>query len=767
MTNTNFKKFLFPLYTLLIVCMGVATIVEKLHGKDYAGEHIYGSWWFIVLWGLLAIIGMAFLVRMKVHRRVPVFLLHIAFVVMLAGALITHLTSQEGTVHLRMGKDVQTFLDNEQRVQHLPFTMRLDAFSILRYPGTDAVMDYRCEIRTLSDSPLKEGEKMIVSMNNIGKASGFRFYQSSYDEDGQGTHLLVTHDPYGIAVTYVGYLMLFVSLLWTMCSRHTRIRHLYRMATRPLLLLAVFCLASQHASATAEPYNRKTSEPQTVSSEIAHELGKVVILYNGRLCPINTAATDFVTKLSGKASWNGYSADEIFTGWMIFYPDWELQKIIRIKSTEVQHMLGIEGGWASARDFYTSKGEYKLRGMVNDSQLPSATRKAIREADEKLQVISMFYGNEMLRMFPLDGKWHAPGSTELPLGTPEREFQFINHAMDQLVQAILADDVSGAKQMIAKIRLYQQEKVGDALPSKSMTNIEVLYNKLMSARWVTFLCLTLSLLLCLLLFLDEPNGRAERSVKGGRIIHLLDLLYISSLLTYLSVLFALRWLISGHIPMSNGYETMLFMAWVTLLITVLTMRRIPILQAFGPVVASFCMLVATLASGSPQITNLMPVLQSPLLSIHVAMVMIAYALLAMITLLAIQGLCLARSRKLNKLERTTALSQLLLYPAILALSIGIFVGGIWANVSWGSYWSWDPKETWALITLMIYAIPLHRSFIPGAIPEPTEGSSSRLVNSSALPSSFKYHLFVLLAFLTVLMTYFGVNYFLSGMHSYA
>ena len=575
---------------------------------------------------------------------------------------------------------------------------------------------------------------MIVSMNNIGKASGYRFYQSSYDDDGQGTHLLVAHDPYGIAVTYVGYLMLFVSLLWTVFSRHTRIRQLYRMATRPLAFVFVFVFVQSAHALTPTP----------VSSEIAHELGKVAILYNGRICPINTAATDFVSKLSGKPSWNGYSADEIFTGWMIFYTEWEQQKIIRIKSAEVQHILGIEDQWASVRDFYTSEGEYKLRGKSNDSNLPDATRKAIREADEKMQVISMFYSNEMLRMFPLDGKWHAPGSTELPLGTPEREFQFINHAMDHLVQVILADDVSGAKQIIAKIRLYQEEKVGEALPSKMMMGIEVFYNKLLSARWVTFLCLTLSLLLCLLLL----------SGKGGRVVRLLDTLYIIALLAFLTVIFALRWIISGHIPMSNGYETMFFMALVTLLISVFTMCRIPILQAFGPVVASFCMLVATLASGSPQITSLMPVLQSPLLSIHVAMVMIAYALLAMITLLAIQGLYLVYRSKsracpehVEGLHQTTALSQLLLYPAIVTLCIGIFVGSVWANVSWGTYWSWDPKETWALITLMIYAIPLHRSFVSW--------------------SPARYHLFVLLAFLTVLMTYFGVNYFLSGMHSYA
>lgn len=730
-TANYLKKCIIPLYTLLIVCMGVATIVEKMHGKDYAGELIYGSWWFVSLWGVLAIVGMTFLVRMKVHKKMPVFLLHFSFVVMLAGALITHLTSQEGTVHLRMDKDVTSFIDKDSHVCKLPFKMQLRDFEIQTYPGTDATMDYRCTIDIGQDG---KTERMIVSMNNIGKASGYRFYQSSYDDDGQGTHLLVAHDPYGIAVTYVGYLMLFVSLLWTVFSRHTRIRQLYRMATRPLAFVFVFVFVQSAWGQTPTP----------VSSEIAHELGKVAILYNGRICPINTAATDFVSKLSGKPSWNGCSADEIFTGWMIFYTEWEQQKIIHIKSTEVQYILGIEDQWASVRDFYTSEGEYKLRGKSNDSNLPDATRKAIREADEKLQVIGMFYSNEMFRMFPLDGKWHAPGSTELPLGTPEREFQFINHAMDHLIQVILADDASGAKQIIAKIRLYQEEKVGEALPSRMMMGIEVFYNKLLSARWVTFLCLTLSLLLCLLLL----------SEKGGRVVRLLDTLYIIALLSFLTVIFALRWIISGHIPMSNGYETMLFMALVTLLISVLTMCRIPILHAFGPVVASFCMLVATLASGSPQITSLMPVLQSPLLSIHVAMVMIAYALLAMITLLAIHGLYLVYRSKsracpehVEGLHQTTALSQLLLYPAILALSIGIFVGAIWANVSWGTYWSWDPKETWALITLMIYAIPLHRSFVSW--------------------SPARYHLFVLLAFLTVLMTYFGVNYFLSGMHSYA
>ena len=767
--NNNSKSYLSPslygragiglLYTLLIVCMGGATIVEKLNGKEYVGENIYGAWWFITLWGLLAVVSLVFLVQKRVHKRAAVFLLHISFVVILAGALVTHLTSQEGVIDLRIGRDVTVFVDKEHNVCHLPFKMRLKSFDIQTYPGTDATMDYRCTIDVEHEG---QTEKMCVSMNNIGKAGGYRFYQSSYDEDGQGTHLLVAHDPYGIAVTYTGYLMLFVCLLWTMFSRHTRIRQLYHAATRPLAIVFAFVFVA-NASATSQPHTLIPShsqslippQPHKVSSEIAHEFGKVTVLYNGRLCPINTAATDFVTKLAGKASWNGYSADEVFVGWMIYYSEWEQQCIIRIKNEEVRRMLGVEGQWASVRDFYTSNGEYKLRGKANDASLPDATRKAIREADEKIQVVSMFYSSEMLRMFPLEAQpqpsipsapstssthsltWHTPGSTELPLGTPAAEFQFINHAMDYLVQSILVNDVAGAKQMIAKIKLYQREKAGDVLPSKTVTDMEILYNSLLSARWVVFLCLTLSLILCLLLL----SGIIVR-VTG-----IINNVFVALQMAYLTLLFVLRWIVSGHVPMSNGHETMLFMALTTLVITILLMRRIPVLAAMGPVVASFCLLVAMLASGSPQITNLMPVLQSPLLSIHVATVMVAYALLALITLIAIQGLFLARGRKQAELERITALSQLMLYPAILMLSIGIFVGAIWANVSWGTYWSWDPKETWALITLMIYAIPLHRSFMPS--------------------SPAHYHLYILCAFLTVLMTYFGVNYFLSGMHSYA
>ena len=715
------------LYTLLVVCMGFSTIVEKFFGKDYVSEVIYGSWWFAALWALTAIVSMLYLIRKKVYRRFAVMMLHTSFIVILIGAMTTHITSREGTLHLRKGEAVAAFTDNEGVACALPFDICLKDFEIVHYPGTDAVMDYKAHI--IVDSNGTE-EEACISMNNIGKFADYRFYQSSYDADGQGTVLLVAFDPYGIAITYTGYLLLLAGLILTMCSRHSRIRQLLRIASRPALTMLVLCLCCGQAKAN-----------EAVDKEIADEMGQVAVLYNGRICPLNTAATDFVTKLCGKSTWQGMSANEIFLNWTIFYTEWEKRTIIKVKDREVQKILGINGKWACVRDFYTSQNEYKLKDKISDVSLSESTRKAIREADEKIQVVTMFYNSELLRIFPLSNhgiiEWHKPGSTELPQDVGEAEFQFINHFMDHLVMSILAKDVTKAKSIIAKIRVYQKEKAQDILPSGALMQAEIINNRLLSATWSVFVCLIFSLLFCVMFFSRRPDRR----------MGICHTVFVLLLTIYITLLIALRWWISGHVPMSNGFETMLFMAWISMLLTLILTRQFPVMKAFGPVVSSFCLLVAMLASGNPQITQLMPVLQSPLLTFHVVFVMLAYAILAIITLIAIQ--CLALRLRTSEIERMTALSQFLLYPAVAFLAIGIFIGAVWANVSWGTYWSWDPKETWALITLMVYAIPLHQSSLW----------------QSRKPRS--YHWFVLLSFLTVLMTYFGVNYFLSGMHSYA
>lgn len=707
---------------LLVACMGIATIVEKFIGKDAASEQIYGSWWFVSLWSVLAFLSLVHLWRRKTCRYRAVMCLHLSFLLILLGAFVTHLTSVEGTLHLRKGAQTSEFTASDGGTMELPFSVLLKEFTIVHYPGTDAVMDYQSLIAVKGD----HAQEINVSMNHIGKVSGYRFYQSACDTDGQGVWLLVARDPYGIAITYAGYLMLLVGILFMAFSKRSHMRHLYRMATQPVRLLLLFLLLSVSTAKAAD-----------VNREIADRMGQIAVLHNGRICPLNTAATDFVTKLCGKSSWEGYSANEIFFGWSIFYTEWETRRIIKVKDEEVQKILGIDGKWASLKDFYTDRHQYKLEGLANAPDLPETTRKAIREADEKIQVIMMFYHNEMLRIFPYEDRgklnWYAPGSTELPQDMPEKEFLFIKHSMDHLVKCILADDREGARTMVHKIRLFQKEKAGQVMPSTGAMKAEILCNSMQAASWPVLLLLACSLFFCILFFGKRSTGWTKGCHTG----------FLFLLAAYLTFWTGLRWWISGHVPMSNGHETMWFMAWLTMAFTLSVMHRMPVMKAFGPVVSCFCMLVAMWASGNPQVTQLMPVLQSPLLTIHVTLVIMAYAILAVLALIAVR--CLISG---EQLDRLTALSRFLLYPAEALLAMGIFIGAVWANVSWGTYWSWDPKETWALITLMVYAVPFHHDPMWSQKPG-------------------RYHLYILLSFLTVLMTYFGVNYFLAGMHSYA
>ncbi|MDY4615739.1 MAG: cytochrome c biogenesis protein ResB, partial [Bacteroidaceae bacterium] len=305
-------------------------MVEKLNGKECAYETIYGAWWFVGLWIAFSLISLVCLIGRKVYRKWAVALLHLSFLVILIGAFITHLTSEEGTIHLRKGVKTSAFTNTRHESLSLPFQLSLDEFRILYYPGTDAVMDFQA---TMMVDENGNRHSIQVSMNHIGKVSGYRLYQSSYDSDLQGTILLMTHDPYGIPVTYAGYLLLLISLLWIMASRHTRIRHLYQLAVKPVavLLLVLGCSAQMMAQ----------ESPRTISKDLAHEMAGIPVLYNERICPLNTAATDFVTKLCGKSTWKGMSADEIFIGWMIYYTEWESQPIIKVKSQYVQQILGI------------------------------------------------------------------------------------------------------------------------------------------------------------------------------------------------------------------------------------------------------------------------------------------------------------------------------------------------------------------------------------------------------------------------------------------
>lgn len=737
----HLKNLILVVATAIILILITATIVESSKGTAFVRQHIYTSAWFVVLWAALAVVAAVYIVLRKNKSNIStsVLLVHASFLVILLGAFTSWNMAESGTIHLRQNETTSTMKDEEGKTKELGFEVSLKNFNVVNYPGTDAPMDY-VTMLTANTQEIK------VSMNNIGSFNGYRFIQSGYDSDMQGTTLGVYHDPWGIGITYTGYALLFISLIATMASKKTRMRHLYRKAlslqgAKAWAVTALLTVSLFATSANAQ-------EMVKIDGDIADDFGKICVLYNSRITPINTVATSFVTKLCGKPTWDGLSSNQVFAGWIFDVPYWETVKMIEIKEKKAQELLGINGKWASFDDFWDSYNNYKLDAPLKKAYKDGDTKlqKQLRDADEKFNIIRMLYGGEMLKMFPYAGKqghmqWFAPGQPLGNLKLDEKELVFIKKSMDYLAESIITGDKARAEEIAKKIYSYQHVRGKAVVPTKFRIYTETFYNKTNAQRLPVMLYLTLSLLLAIVSTLSLNNGKQKKTRLVSSVLTWVMLLHTTLLLS-------LRWYVSGHLPMSNGYETMQFMAWATLIVTLVMQKRFLPVKQFGPLLSSFALLVAMITDGNPQITQLMPVLQSPLLSVHVMVIMFSYALFGLTALIGLQGLIAHHRKQEEKEQQLAALSQFLLYPAVALIAIGIFIGAIWANVSWGRYWSWDSKETWALITMLIYSAPLHADI-------------------KWLRKAQHMHIYMLLAFLSVLMTYFGVNYFLSGMHSYA
>lgn len=737
----HLKNLILVVATAIILILITATIVESSKGTAFVRQHIYTSAWFVVLWAALAVVAAVYIVLRKNKSNVctSVLLVHASFLVILLGAFTSWNMAESGTIHLRQNETTSTMKDEEGKTKELGFEVSLKNFNVVNYPGTDAPMDY---VTTLTANT----QEIKVSMNNIGSFNGYRFIQSGYDSDMQGTTLGVYHDPWGIGITYTGYALLFISLIATMASKKTRMRHLYRKAlslqgAKAWAVTALLTVSSFATSANAQ-------EMVKIDGDIADDFGKICVLYNSRITPINTVATSFVTKLCGKPTWDGLSSNQVFAGWIFDVPYWETVKMIEIKEKKAQELLGINGKWASFDDFWDSYNNYKLDAPLKKAYKDGDTKlqKQLRDADEKFNIIRMLYGGEMLKMFPYAGKqghmqWFAPGQPLGNLKLDEKELVFIKKSMDYLAESIITGDKARAEEIAKKIYSYQHVRGKAVVPTKFRIYTETFYNKTNAQRLPVMLYLTLSLVLAIVSTLSLNNGKQKKTRLVSSVLTWVMLIHTTLLL-------ALRWFVSGHLPMSNGYETMQFMAWATLIVTLVMQKRFLPVKQFGPLLSSFALLVAMITDGNPQITQLMPVLQSPLLSVHVMVIIFSYALFGLTALIGLQGLIAHHRKQEEKEQQLAALSQFLLYPAVALIAIGIFIGAIWANVSWGRYWSWDSKETWALITMLIYSAPLHADI-------------------KWLRKAQHMHIYMLLAFLSVLMTYFGVNYFLSGMHSYA
>ena len=743
------RKLIFVVYPILILVMALATITEKMSSSSVAHSLIYGSWWFATLWALLSVLGSIYIIRCISrrlrHLRPYAICLHISLIIILCGAMLTRLSSKQGSIHLRQGEPQSAYVSSSGKKASLPFTVELLRFEVIYHSGTTSVSDYRSHL-LISDSDGQHPQ--TVSLNNILSHKSFRLCQLSYDSDMKGTILSVNHDPWGITLSYAGYLLLFLSVLWMLIDPKGKFRQLLRsplIGKTALLFLLIMAFPSLSRAANTLPKAQ------------ADSLCSLLIYYNGRICPMETVALDLTRKLYGSSSYKGLSANQVLSGWLFYGDQWENEPFIKVKSGTLRSTLMLPSHCSLSSFFNKKMGGYVLGPYIREyySGQNDAFHSQAASLDGRIELLLRLRQGSLLKFLPVTFHeshsrnhteeaispettiWYAPADN--PHSSIDRQKRaFLKNVLSLMTAEIRENDSRNLNDIIAKISLYQKKETGQALPSPTKLWAEHVNNTIPLATILFILNLSLGLLSLSYIVAVSYKLKPFRHANT-----LMAALLALSLLA-LSFLLALRWIITSHVPMSNGYETMLLLSWCVLLISLLLMRKTTLSAPFGFFLAGLFLLVSHLNLMDPAIGQMMPVLNSPLLSLHVSLIMMAYALASITFLCSL--IALANKRMAPELQ---TLSQLCLFPTIAFMCLGIFVGAIWAGESWGRYWGWDAKETWALITLMIYAIALHAQSIP------------------RLQRPLPWHLFMLLAFISILITYFGVNYFLGGMHSYA
>lgn len=740
----------FILLALLIVVMGWATWVEHIQGSPYAYETFYNSVWFTLLWIALVTISCYYIVVTSLHKRLSVFLLHLSFMIILSGALVTRLTGRTGQLHLREGKPAVFFFDDATRYKVvMPFSLSLKSFNIEYYPGTNSPANYISMVE-INDKESGEKFEQEISMNNILRYKGFRFYQSSFDEDWRGSRLSVNHDTWGIMISYAGYFLMFLSMLFILFDKRERFRYLAKKLAKKATLLILILGFPMLTNAQA------TSPPNllTVSKQQAGQLGRLWVDYQGRICPVQTLAHDFTVKLTGKSRYKEASGEQVFFGWLFFPEKWQHIPMFELKSDELVQMANGKN-YASLADFTDDSGLNKLakyhRQMYGTGRPEGWLKEAVK-INDKFHLIEMLQHGSLLKVFPMQDengilKWYPP-NTQIPLQADSMENVFAGHFFSLYYEALVNGNTDETDLYAEKMSAFQRRKAADILPSDTHLSIELMYNRIHLFSLLFKICLTVGSL-CLLFFIfSTVRNTAYPRIETGFYM-VLWLIFILS-----SIGLGLRTYIGGRLPLSNSYETMLLLSWLSLFTGILARRYSLLIMVFSFLLAGFTLLVAHIGSMNPQITPLVPVLKSPLLSIHVLTIMVSYGLCGFMALNSITSFAVwfFGGKKIDRaayVERMKETSELFMYPASFLMGAGIFIGAIWANMSWGRYWGWDPKEVWALITFLLMGFTFHKKTLKW------------------FNRPLWYHAFVILIFLAVLMTYFGVNYILGGKHSYA
>ncbi|HDO26911.1 MAG TPA: c-type cytochrome biogenesis protein CcsB [Bacteroidetes bacterium] len=379
--------------------------------------------------------------------------------------------------------------------------------------------------------------------------------------------------------------------------------------------------------------------------------------------------------------------------------------------------------------------------------------KEVMKVDERMNICYLIYSGEFLKILPNPTgplkPWYSPASKVA--GLPAEDSLFIKKIIPSYFNAVAGNDIAMAKQLEQSISDFQKKYGKQIMPSEKKINTEIAYNRMMIFDNLSMLYGVIGFILLIFVFVELFNNTKTVRV----IIKIITLLVIIGFLAQTAGLI-MRWYISGHAPWSNGYESLIYIGWVTMLAGIIFSRRSAMTLAATTVLASIILMVAHLSWMDPEITNLVPVLKSFWLTIHVSVITASYGFLALGMLLGFINLLLMIFKNKtnfanleNKISELTAINERTLMIGLYMLTIGTFLGGVWANESWGRYWGWDPKETWALVSVLVYVFILHMRYIPG------------------LKNNFSFNFASLIGYASIMMTYFGVNYYLSGLHSYA
>ncbi len=673
------------------------------------------------------------------------------------------------TLHFK-GMDIE--LAYGAVIKTIPFSLELVDFELERYPGSMSPASYASEV-ILHDK--EEGIDMPyrIYMNHILEHRNFRFFQSSYDKDEKGTLLSVNNDP-GTLPTYIGYMMLGFGLFAGFFTPNGRFRKLMKKGRKfaqtreslSALVLGVALLFGAQA-AKAEEINPVIKQITAFDKDHAAKFARLISQDStGRMKPLDTLNVEIINKVHG-GTIAGMTYDQMILGMMVRPEAWREISLIKTKNKEINKLLGIDekSKYASFSQFLEVPEElsgYKIGKMVEEAaqKAPSERNqldKDLLKVDERFNIVYMVFSGSVFKIFPKPAdegnKWFATieALQTFKEANAVKVREVAVEYFTSVDKALQTGDWTRANAAIDKIAEYQKFYGADVYPSEAKVNAEIFYNKYNIFEKLMPYYLLMGLILLILSFVNivKPKFKLGFFSKTATVLLIIFfILHTAGLIT--------RWYVSGHAPWSDGYESMIYIAWATVLAGFIFSKNSPITLAATGILSGLILFVAHLNWMDPQVTNLAPVLKSYWLSIHVSMITASYGFLALGALLGFITLILFALRNeknekhinLSILELNT-INEMSLIVGLALLTFGNFLGGVWANESWGRYWGWDPKETWALVSILFYAVVIHLRFI------------------KAIYTPFLFAVISLMSFSSIIMTYFGVNYYLAGMHSYA